>query len=90
MAPFGPLATMLSKAGASAPRSIMARSRATANDRSVTPGRSQSSVAVNASPVIAHALASNSISDSSLIMRSSSGAPPSGTSAGEPSSAASA
>ena len=38
IAPFGPLATIVSNAGASAPRSIMARSSSTARSRSVRPG----------------------------------------------------
>jgi hypothetical protein len=39
MAPFGPLATMVSKAGVSAPASTIARSTSTATSRSVIPAR---------------------------------------------------
>ncbi len=69
MAPLGPLATIVSNASPSAPRSTMARSRATAKPRSVWPGLMESSRPSKAALVIAHALASRSSSDSSLIIR---------------------
>ncbi len=89
IAPFGPLATMESKAGASAPRSIIVRSSRTANSRSVRPGTMSRSAAENASSVIAHARASSAISVSSFTIRSSSTSRPSGTRTGPSSSAAS-
>jgi hypothetical protein len=80
MAPFGPLATIESNAGFSAPRSIMMRSRATAISRSVVPGRSSDRTASNVRSVIAQASRSKASSASSFTLLSRSTAGPSGTS----------
>ena len=89
IAPLGPLATMVSNATPSAPRSTIARSTATAMSRSVRPGRSSPSTSPSAALVISQARRSRSISASSLTMRRSSTTRPSGTSRGAPASAAS-
>ncbi len=80
MAPFGPLATIVSKASPSAPRSVMARSSEMASSRSVTPGRIRGTICSNAREVISQARASSAISCSSLAILISSTARPSGTS----------
>jgi len=79
MAPFGPLATMVSKAGRSAPRSTIRRSSAAASWRSVSPGRISANTPAMAWTLIRHAVASSSSSDGSLTVRSSSILRPNGT-----------
>ena len=79
MAPFAPAATMVSKAGPSAPSSIMRASSSRATSRSVTPGPMLPITSASAWSLIAQAVRRSSSSSSSLTARSTSTSGSSGT-----------
>jgi hypothetical protein len=79
MAPFGPLATMVSNAGRAAPSAIIRAASAAARWRSVTPGRMDANTSAMAWLLIRHAVASSSSSDGSLTVRRASIFRPNGT-----------